>query len=75
ALSEGDTPMNFIRYLLTREVQSYLAREAYEIPLVAGMPMPEGLPQLSRISPPEVDFNQLADLRPTLALMRDAGVL
>ncbi|MFC6980876.1 ABC transporter substrate-binding protein [Microbulbifer taiwanensis] len=34
ALSEGDLPINFIRYLLTQEVQSYLASEAYEIPLV-----------------------------------------
>ena len=34
ALSDGDLPVNFIRYLLTHEVQSYLAREAYEIPLV-----------------------------------------
>ncbi len=75
ALSEGDLPINFIRYLLTSEVQSYLAREAYEIPLVAGVMPPEGLPALSSISPPKVDLTQLADLRPTLNLMRKVGVL
>lgn len=75
ALSEGDLPINFIRYLLTREVQSYLASEAYEIPLVNGVKPPEGLPPLNRISPPKVDLTQLADLRPTLNLMRNAGVL
>ncbi len=75
ALGEGDLPINFIRYLLTREVQSYLAREAYEIPLVSGVEPPQGLPPLNEISPPAVDLTRLADLRPTLDLMRDAGVL
>lgn len=75
ALSEGDLPVNFIRYLLSREVQSYLASEAYEIPLVEGVAPPQGLPSLDRISPPEVDLTRLADLRPTLDLMRSVGVL
>jgi len=75
ALSEGELPINFIRYLLTREVQSYLASEAYEIPLVKGVALPKGLPPLDSISPPDMDLTRLADLRPTLALMRDAGVL
>ncbi len=75
ALSEGDLPVNFIRYLLTREVQSYLATEAYEIPLVAGVAPPEGLPSLQSISPPELNLTRLADMRPTLDLMRKVGVL
>lgn len=65
----------FLRYLLTREAQSYLAREAYEIPLVVGIPPPGGLPPLAEIQPPRVDLDQLADLQPTLELMREAGVL
>ncbi|GAB3019452.1 ABC transporter substrate-binding protein [Bowmanella dokdonensis] len=75
ALSEGDLPINFIRYLLTKEVQSYLSSEAYEIPMVSGLSPPEGLPLLSSLSPPKVDLRQLADLRPTLSLMRKVGVL
>ncbi|MEM1112797.1 MAG: extracellular solute-binding protein [Pseudomonadota bacterium] len=75
ALAEGELPVNFIRYLLTREVQSYLAREAYEIPLAQGIAPPAGLPELSTVMPPEVDLTKLADLRPTLDLMRNAGVL
>jgi iron(III) transport system substrate-binding protein len=75
ALSDDDLPINFIRYLLTQEVQSYLASEAYEVPLVGGVSPPLGLPSLSQISPPEVDLTQLADLRPTLELMRKVGVL
>jgi iron(III) transport system substrate-binding protein len=75
ALSEGETPINFIRYLLSREVQSYLAEEAYEIPMVSGVAMPKGLPPLQAIQPPKIDLARLADLRPTLDLMREVGVL
>lgn len=75
ALAGGDLPVDFIRYLLTREVQTYLANEAFEIPLVAGVSPPQGLPDLDRIAPPEIDLTLLADLRPTLDLMREVGVL
>lgn len=75
ALKEGDLPVNFIRYLLSREVQSYLAKEAYEIPLVNDVPAPEGLPAISSLSPPDMDLRKLADLRPTLNLMRKVGIL
>lgn len=75
ALSDGDLPVNFIRYLLSQEVQSYLAREAYEIPLVQGVEQPSGLASLSTLSPPEMDLRKLANLRPTLNLMREVGVL
>jgi iron(III) transport system substrate-binding protein len=75
ALREGELPVNFIRYLLTREVQSYLAEEACEIPLVNGVMPPEGLPRLNTINPPQIDLTRLADLRPTIDLMRNVGVL
>lgn len=72
-LSDNPLAENFLRWLLTRQVQSYLAREAFEIPMVAGVDAPKGLP--SGIHPPELDLTRLTDLQPTLALMRDAGVL
>lgn len=75
ALSEGELPVNFIRYLLSKEVQTYLAEQAYEIPLVDGVKVPEGLPNLELISPPDVDLTKLADLRPTIDLMRNVGIL
>lgn len=74
-LSQSELALDFVRHLLTREVQSYLAREAYEIPLVAGIPAPEGLPPLAEIQPPQVDLEKLADLQPTLKLLRATGVL
>ncbi|KDC54643.1 extracellular solute-binding protein [Pseudoalteromonas sp. S3431] len=75
ALNDDPLATNFMRYLLSKEVQGYLASEAYEIPLVNGITQPEGLPSLANISPPEVDLTQLADLRPTIDLMRSSGVL
>lgn len=75
ALTDKDTSINFVRYLLTREVQQYLSTEAHEVPMVAGVPMPSGLPSLASIDPPALDLTRLANLRPTLSLMRDVGVL
>lgn len=75
ALTESELAVNFVRYLLTREAQSYLATEAYEIPLTRGIAPPPGLPDLASVNPPAVDLTKLADLRPTLELMRRAGVL
>jgi iron(III) transport system substrate-binding protein len=73
--SEDPLAMDFVRHLLTQEVQSFLAREAYEIPLVAGVPEPAGLPPVAEIDPPDIDLERLADLQPTLKLLRETGVL
>ncbi len=73
--SENENALNFIRYLLTREVQSYLSREAFEIPLVQDVAGPEALPAMSEINPPRLDLGRLAELEPALALMRETGVL
>lgn len=75
ALRDTDLAHNFMRYLLTREVQEFLAREAYEIPMVDGVSMPTGLPERERMRPPELELTRLAEVRPTLELMRKAGVL
>ncbi|MBK1855584.1 extracellular solute-binding protein [Verrucomicrobiaceae bacterium 5K15] len=74
-LRGGELAQNFVRYLLSREAQSFLASEAYEIPMLPSVTMPKGLPDLADIHPPKVDLAQLADLAPTLRLMRSTGVL
>lgn len=75
SVSGSTLSQDFIRYLLTTQVQSYLSREAFEIPMIEDAPLPEGLAALKSIAAPEVDLTRLADLRPTLALMRNVGVL
>lgn len=74
-LKQGELQANFVRYLLSREAQSYLAREAFEIPMVRGVSLPAGLPTQAELHPPRLDLTRLANLRPTLDLLRDAGVL
>lgn len=74
-LRRSELATDFVRHLLTAEVQSYLAREAYEVPLVAGVPNPEGLPPTSELQPPRIDLERLGDLQPTLKLLRRTGVL
>ncbi len=74
-LKGGETATGFVQYLLSREVQSYLAREAYEIPLVPEVGGPEDLPSLDQLEPPRLDLARLGDMQPTLDLMRQAGVL
>lgn len=72
-LSNNPLATQFLRYLFTREVQSYLVREAYEIPMVANVAPPAGLP--AAIDPPDLDLTRLTDLRGTLQLLRQTGVL
>lgn len=75
ALNDNKTASDFIRYLLSKEVQSFLASEAYELPMVQGIASPQGLPSMEQLAPPNVDLTELSDLRLTLNLMRKAGVL
>lgn len=72
-LSDNPLAVQFLRYLFTREVQSYLVREAYEIPMVTNVDPPTGLP--SPFSPPNVDLTRLTDLQGTLKLLRETAVL
>lgn len=74
-LSDSAVAADFVRYLHSREVQRFLAEQAYEIPLVEGVEPPAGAPAIARLEPPELDLTRLGDLQPTLALMREAGVL
>lgn len=65
----------FVRHLLTREVQDFLARKAFEYPLVAGIDPPGSLPPIDELDPPKIDLTRLANVKATLQLLRDEGVL
>ncbi|MFB6085684.1 MAG: extracellular solute-binding protein [Halodesulfurarchaeum sp.] len=66
---------DFIAHFLTAEVQSFLAEKAYEYPLVPGIDPPGSLPSIEELNPPSIDLTKLANVRPTLRLMRETGVL
>ena len=65
----------FVRFLLAEEAQTYFAEETFEYPLLAGIPLAEGLPTLEEIDSPDLDLSQLADLEGTLTLLAEVGLL
>lgn len=65
----------FIRYLLSREGQTYFAESSKEYPLVAGVDPDPSLPPLNRIPAPDVDLANLDDVQGTIALMQETGAL
>lgn len=81
-LGSSDVPKlatDFVHHLLTFELQDFLSRKAFEYPLVPGVDPPGSeavsLPPITDLAPPDLDLTKLADLKPTLALLRDTGVL
>lgn len=70
-----DTAQRFIEYMLSESAQKYFADQTYEYPLVEGVQTDFGLPPLSQLETPELDLSDLTDLRGSLELMRQTGVL
>lgn len=70
---------NFVMHLLSAEAQEYFATTTFEYPLISGVqPVQPGsieLPAIDQLNPPaNLDLSQLAELGPTLKLMRDVGL-
>jgi iron(III) transport system substrate-binding protein len=65
----------FLSYLLSEETQRRFAESTFEYPLVEGVDAPAGLVPLEELNSPEIDLSELADLRGTLRLLRETGVL
>jgi iron(III) transport system substrate-binding protein len=64
-----------IDYMLSPAAQQYYAEETFEYPLIEGVGLHEGLTPLNEIEPPDIDLSDLSDLRGTLDLLRETGVL
>lgn len=71
--------LKFLDYMLSPKAQTYFAGDtpddAFEYPLVQGVPTHPDLPPLSSIKTPNIDLSSLADLEGSLKLLRDTGVL
>jgi iron(III) transport system substrate-binding protein len=65
----------FADYLLSDEAQEYFATETFEYPLIEGVAAPEGLVPLSEIGHPEIELGDLADLRGSLDLLSEVGLI
>jgi iron(III) transport system substrate-binding protein len=65
----------FIGYMLSEDAQRYYATSTYEYPLLKGIKVEGPQKPLSDITTPDIDLSDLDDLKSTLDLLRDVGVL
>jgi iron(III) transport system substrate-binding protein len=70
-----EAAFDFVRFLLATEAQEYFANETFEFPLADGVEPFPGLPALGELAHPEIDLSDLDDLRGTVQLLEETGVL
>lgn len=72
----AETAEKFVEFLLRPDVQkNFVEGEDKEYPLVEGVePAPDMIP-LSAIDAPDIDLGDLSDLKGTLAMLQDLGIL
>ena len=75
ATEDRQTAEEFVEFLLSKPAQEYFASETKEYPVSAGVETEGELPSLASLDPPDVDLGSLSDLKGTISLLRDAGVL
>ena len=66
---------NFVAHLLSAEAQEYFATTTWEYPTIDGVEPIDELQSTDEFEPPELDLNELADLEPTLELLREEEIL
>jgi iron(III) transport system substrate-binding protein len=64
-----------IEFLLSPTAQAYFATETFEIPVVEGTEVPDGVPTIDTVNLPAFDLNQLLDLQGTIDLLIEVGAL
>ena len=65
----------FVRYLLSRQGQAYVADKLFEYPVAAGVSPPDGLPPLDELQGPSITLEDLGgELRSTLQMLDEAGL-
>lgn len=72
--AEDSDALAFVDYLLSEEGQSYFAEETSEYPMVGGVTVTAGLPELSELTAPDLDLNDLDSLEETVAMISESGL-
>ncbi len=67
--------LEFVRFLVSLDAQTYFVEQTFEYPLVPGVDAPAGLPSLESLINPELDLSDLDDLAETQRLLADAGLI
>ncbi|MDC0710828.1 iron ABC transporter substrate-binding protein [Stigmatella sp. ncwal1] len=72
---KAEAARQFIAFLLDTQAQQHFAQETFEYPLVPGVTAAPALPALSKVGSPNLDLSKLEDLKGTLKLLQETGVL
>lgn len=70
-----ETAANFIHHLLSIELQEFLGTRGFGYPLLSSVPPVGNLPTIDQLNPPELNLSTLANVEPTLDLLREVGAL
>jgi len=76
ATSENEAnALAFLEFLLSNQAQQYFAVETFEYPLREGISLASDLTPLFDIDIPSISLGQLSDIRATVALLQEVGML
>ena len=64
-----------LEFMLSPVAQQYFAGQTFEYPVVAGVKTYRLLKPVSEINSPQIDMADMADLKGTLSLLRETGIL
>lgn len=70
-----EAAQKFIEFMLSPLAQQYFASQTFEYPVIKGVRTHRLLTPLTDIKNPEISLADLADLRGTLNLMREVGIV
>lgn len=65
----------FVQFLVGETAQKYFTDKTFEYPLITGVQPNPILPALSELQTPNLDLSKLNDLKGTLQLLQDLGIL
>lgn len=65
----------FVAYMLKPETQKFITENFYEYPLVTGIPVAQKQLPIEQLQPPKLDLSKLSDLKGTMSLIQQAGLI
>jgi iron(III) transport system substrate-binding protein len=72
---KAEAARKLVAFLLDAEAQRHFSKETFEYPLIQGVEAAPALPALGQVGSPDLDLSKLEDLRGTLKLLQETGVL
>ena len=70
-----EAAQSFLEFMLSPVAQQYFAGQTFEYPVIKGIKTHRLLKPLAEIKSPDIEMSKLADLKGTLNLLRETGVI